>query len=318
MRALIATLTTVVVASCGGERSLSSAAASARAALVVDNGRQVNGRSVNGRSVNGRDVNGRNVNGRNVDGVRLAGGKMHGLALQRLFIDGSELVAVRADGTLARGDEVVGLELIGETATGPLRLTIAGVSTDDGQPDLYRYDVTAYERWGEEPLCEGEEGQRAAAIALRGTWDERTGDHRDDEDRFTFACHGFVLAKCAEMGYAPWRSAERCVSARCLRESLASAHQACTRLLRADYCGDGRAWTRDGLLINVYDAYGIQVDTEPWAAEAEWLPEGARCLSEARWKRGAIPVCGRRLEDPSCGDPANLAAGLSLLVTEKP
>ena len=35
--------------------------------------------------------------------------------------------------------------------------------------------------------------------------------------------------------------------------SLASYHQACTRMARADYCGDGTSHTQDGTWIEYYD-----------------------------------------------------------------
>ena len=47
----------------------------------------------------------------------------------------------------------------------------------------------------------------------------------------------------------------------------------------ADYFGDGRSFTVDGALLNLYDGLGIQEDTEAWSFEAEWGPEGARCVS---------------------------------------
>ena len=64
---------------------------------------------------------------------------------------------------------------------------------------------------------------------------------------------------------------------RCGITSLADYHQACTRMLRADYCGDGTPHTVDGTLINIYDGIGIQRDTDDWAFEAEWTTTGARC-----------------------------------------
>ena len=33
-------------------------------------------------------------------------------------------------------------------------------------------------------------------------------------------------------------------------------YNACIRLLRADYCGDGRPFTRDGTLVDIYDHLG--------------------------------------------------------------
>jgi hypothetical protein len=61
-------------------------------------------------------------------------------------------------------------------------------------------------------------------------------------------------------------------------------HQACVRMIRADYCGDGRPHTRDGTRIDLYDRLGIQRD-EPvpgMSFEAAWGPGGALCVRHAR------------------------------------
>jgi ADYC domain len=39
---------------------------------------------------------------------------------------------------------------------------------------------------------------------------------------------------------------------------------ACTRMLRADDCGDGKSWTVTGALINLYDGIGVQIDPQSW------------------------------------------------------
>jgi hypothetical protein len=64
------------------------------------------------------------------------------------------------------------------------------------------------------------------------------------------------------------------------------AHQACVRLLRADYCGDGEAATRDSTPVNVFDRLGVQAP-DPGAAaamafEAAWGPDGAVCVARTR------------------------------------
>ena len=56
------------------------------------------------------------------------------------------------------------------------------------------------------------------------------------------------------MGYRPWGKAQK-------GESLWDYHQACVRMLRADYCGNGKPHTRDGTRIELWDRLDIQVDT---------------------------------------------------------
>jgi hypothetical protein len=75
------------------------------------------------------------------------------------------------------------------------------------------------------------------------------------------------------MGYKPWKS-----------EAMWDRHQACVRMVRADYCGDGVGHTRNGTPIDVYDDAGIQTE-DPRAAltfEAAWGKDGAVCVSRTR------------------------------------
>ena len=56
-------------------------------------------------------------------------------------------------------------------------------------------------------------------------------------------------------------------------------------MARADYCGDGRAHTRDGTKVNLYDRFGIQNrDDEPALVfEAAWGPYGAIYIKKTRY-----------------------------------
>jgi hypothetical protein len=76
-------------------------------------------------------------------------------------------------------------------------------------------------------------------------------------------------------------------------------HQTCTRLARADYCGDGVPHTENGTLIDVFDPAGIQVgvDDPALSFEAGWSPDGAVCVSAPRFSKH--DVSGRTVY-PSC------------------
>lgn len=299
-RSIAAAVVALAFAACGSavERSAVS-----RSAVTVDNGRDLNGRDLNGRDLNGRDLNGRDLNGRDLNGRDLNGrdlnGRLFGGAAfdAELVLDGSELVVVSGGEVVARGADTLGLHLT--TAEG-LDYRIDGASLSG---DVWGYEVAV--RWKDwAPLCE------AGVVALSGYWDVRQGvetggDHVPDPGVITFACGEGALGKCVENGYGPWRSARQ-----------GALHQACTRAIRADYCGDGRSLTRDGTWINLFDADGIQVDSEPWSFEAEWDADGARCVDSMRRSRGAfVPRCGRPLSSPACGDPGHFAEG-TLLMTE--
>lgn len=93
----------------------------------------------------------------------------------------------------------------------------------------------------------------AKALPLVGRWDE-TGAHIDD-GTITFACTNGALAKCARWGYKPWKTFKG--------KPLRDYHQACTRMVRADYCGNGVGHTQNGTPIDVYDRLGLQQRTQP-------------------------------------------------------
>ncbi len=71
-------------------------------------------------------------------------------------------------------------------------------------------------------------------------------------------------------------------------QTLDTFHQACVRMVRGDYCGDGVAHTVDGTPIDVYDHLGIQTQTQGiggnFQFEAGWTPHGADCISVTRYQ----------------------------------
>jgi ADYC domain len=222
------------------------------------------------------------------------------------FITGTQFVGASINGVLSDG------------STLPLR--VDDVSKGAGSTsDVWFYDVSYRTDEGWFPLCGTDAaGEPLAAIPLAGTWDysegTRTGGSwSSSSTTFTFACRLNALAKCVEMGYKPWATVNG--------TSLRNHHQACTRLIRADYCGNGRSWTLDGRMINLYDSLGIQTDTDRWTFEAEWKPDGARCLSGMRvidLKNvfGVVDQCvlAKALVSPlSCGSKSHFSSGTLLM-----
>jgi hypothetical protein len=131
------------------------------------------------------------------------------------------------------------------------------------------------------------------------------GSHIDDPERFTFACADAAIGKCVDWGYQPWRSAERCEDGECWSVAGQDYLDTCTRLVRADYCGDGTSETTDGQSINVYDDVGIEdrATTGAWAFEAAWDPNGATCLTKkGKLRHDPLPQCARELREKQCGD----------------
>lgn len=278
----------LTLAGSGCDRGVTSRDATAEAAGAAT--------VLNGVNFNGVDFNGIKFNGIALDGVALealplAGMKLAGQALTDVSLEGSTLSATLPSGARATGSGLAGAEISGTLANGDaVTLRIDGVTTGSA-PDVQQYSVSASVGGSAfQPLCGAAGGAPVQAIPLTGSWDESSGTstggaHVDDPTVFTFACEGFALAKCVEFGYAPWRSVTECSAAgQCAARSLAPFHQACTRMLRADYCGDGTATTRDGTQVDVWDDFGIQTDDEPtWGLEAEWSPDGAICVDQTRY-----------------------------------
>lgn len=255
-------------------------AGSAAGSLVVANGIHLNGLHLNGLHLNGLHLNGPTLDDTTLDDLRL----------DHLLLDDRPLngVTLDAGALVARGLDLTGARVSAALSDGsPVTLRIDAIAPGFPAP---RYTVSiAGDGLPFHPLCGLAGGAPVMAFALAGGWDESEGtpdggSHRADPLRFTFACEGHALAKCVALGYTPWGSAPECRGpGDCHALPLAALHQACTRLLRADYCGDGTSATRDGTTVDLWDAASIEQDTAPsWPFEAEWSEGGATCVAATR------------------------------------
>jgi hypothetical protein len=182
---------------------------------------------------------------------------------------------------IIKGKDLKGAQLNAVDEQGKkLDFEIKDVEIDpkDPEKETYLYTVfyldSANAQW--KNLCTPDAENVAKAIPLTGSWD-KTGAHTESSDIITFGCTSGVLAKCVRMGYKPWKTVNG--------TSLRDYHQACTRMARADYCGNGKSHTRDGTPINIYDELGIQKKTphSGMVFEAAWSPEGATFINRPRW-----------------------------------
>ena len=195
------------------------------------------------------------------------------------------------------GQEVAGTELTVVEGGRDLKLKIARVDLDrqDPEREIYLYTILYRDRVSEQwqNYCQPDRDNVAKAIPLSGSWD-RTGKHHEN-GRITFACTNGVLAKCVRFGYKPWKTVQG--------RSLRDFHQACTRMVRADYCGNGRAHTKDGTAIDIYDRLSIQTRTPQsgMILEAAWSPDGAVFIDRTRWPESLAQIeqeCPDRLKSP--------------------
>ncbi len=180
----------------------------------------------------------------------------------------------------------VGTVLQGMASDGqPVEVAICGAEPSAEDPKVIWYRIEAWnavaQEW-ENPCVALDRVPDPRALAVSGVWDT-SGAHRDVPGKFTFACENGAITKCIRWGYKPWASRDG--------HSLAGLHQACTRMARADYCGDGRSHTRQDTIIDMYDRLGVLARTteasvgwDPARAsfEAAWGPDGAACLARTR------------------------------------
>jgi len=272
--------------------------------VVAGNGTEINGTEVNGTEVNGTEVNGTEVNGTEINGTEVNGTEINGLSL-----NGSYLSATLINGTVIGGSDLVGSTFDSVTVDGQtIRLRVDSFSQGTGSnTDVYYYGISWRDSPGWSPVCPN----GALAIATYGRWNygqgvSGGGSWTADWNFITWSCQVSAITKCVELGYKPWKWVGNA--------SLQTYHQACTRMIRADYCGNGTPYTVDGTLINLYDALGIQLDTQNWSMEAEWDANGAKCMTNKTRSTVAVP-CQSSKQSNSCGSNGHFNSG-TLLMSE--
>jgi len=286
----------------------------------VDNSEALNGIYLNGIYLNGIYLNGIYLNSSLLNGATVGGVGF----LDGLDPDGNQVTCVELDkkqGKLTvingtddcddkpesdekvKGEDVVDTELTFTSPEGEYRLYIDEAEKD---PDhgghhlhLYHYSISA-EVKGENgwtgvtsPLCYDGAGNPTEALLIPGSWHQGTGTRTEDSlNTVTVACRHAALAKCVEWGYPPGEEPE--------------LHQACVRLVRADYEGIGDAHTANGTTIYISDDEDINTeDDDPdLVKEAEWGPDGAVCLNRSAFRRSDLTGCS----DPS--DPSTCFPGI--------
>jgi ADYC domain len=136
---------------------------------------------------------------------------------------------------------------------------------------------------------------------------------------FELACTSGALGKCIRFGYRPWAFAKGM--------ELREVYNACIRMVRADYCGNGTATTKDGQVIDIYDDLGIQSHENHAAMdfEAGWTEEGAACVRHVRVKENVsleslVAACPRLKErvGPTCTEEAARSLGARLFNRSRP
>jgi hypothetical protein len=308
---------TVVVAACGVDRPTSDPIGTTVQPGITMQGTEMQGMILRGQAMQGLTM----------QGFRFAGATLNG-ALDALHIERGELVATRGTTTL-RGTALVGAQLLadvqgsseGAPATAVARYQITSIVPEDavhydptgtGNTWLYTLEQWVDDTASWQPACPTDSDGRSAAIPMTATWNNH-GDRVESTTQFTFGCTTGVIAKCYRWGYRPWLNGYG---------HMAATHWTCTRLARADYCGDGVPHTRNGTTINLWDTLphgGIQhhglLAPLGMIFEAGWNTQGAVCLSRARWLdldgAALAALCPSRLVPPGVnGTVCDLASSV--------
>jgi hypothetical protein len=139
------------------------------------------------------------------------------------------------------------------------------------------------------------------AFPIAGYWDDSSVHNITNNNIFSFACTKRDAAFCITTGYHDDQG-----------DNQAQLFEACTRMMRADYCGDGRSYTKDGTFISTWDNKGIAEEPSipQLVFEAAWNRKGVVCWARPRWKPGngvAKPPCltdRNQCPTPPTADPS--------------
>jgi hypothetical protein len=203
-----------------------------------------------------------------------------------------------------RGAQLVGAKLQGQKGGSPVTLIVVDVinastvpiseapGTWDPSGDTWLYRLQARSPVGGtlQEVC-GTTNSTQYAVPVSGLFGETDGMRTESSTEFTFSCDTGVVSKCYRWGYQPWKDAPN-------ETRMRNGHWACTRMARADYCGNGQSKTLPGTLIVPWDNLNPQViqavppppgsPAEDMEFEAGWWIGGAKCLSHWRWQQQQV------------------------------
>ena len=233
-------------------------------------------------------------------------------SIAKIEVLGTAFHVTLSDGSVKQGTELAGAVLIFNIDGKPVRIRIAAVMPDanDNAVMLHDFRIDGTDT----PFCSPDPYGKQLGFPLAG---RTASDGRFIENRpgvFELVCTSGAQGKCVRFGYRPW---DRTPDGRPMRDF----YNACVRMVRADYCGDGRAWTRDGTIIDMWDDQGIQKpdsQNDPtFSFEAGWKPEGAVCVAHTRIPENITldklkTSCPRLATMPTCDEASARTAGASL------
>ncbi len=224
-----------------------------------------------------------------------------------VVVEGTQFRVTLDDGRALPQQALKGVVLtLGDGSGKQRRIRIDSVEPDPKDPQgevmLYGLSEQDPESGAWRNACLPDPDGRRLGFPLAGSFTS-DGRYQPAAGKLLIACTGGAEGKCVRFGYKPWGRAPD-------GASLAPYYQACVRLVRADYCGDGVGHTRNGTPIDIFDRIGVQRDerAEGMTLEAAWGPNGAVCVRHTRLRdvlsRDALAgLCPERLAEP-CDESA--------------
>jgi hypothetical protein len=196
-------------------------------------------------------------------------------------VEGTMFRVTLPDGRLLSQDDLLGTVVtLGDGSGSQRRIRIDSAERDVRDPTG---EVMLYTLSEPDPVtrewrnaCNPDPDGRQLGFPLSGAFTP-DGRYISVPGRILITCTGGAEGKCIRFGYKPWRTLSD-------GTSLEPYYQACVRLVRADYGGDGVGRTRNGTPIDLFDRIGIQRD-EPapnMTLEAAFGPDGAVCVAHTR------------------------------------
>ena len=197
-----------------------------------------------------------------------------------LRADGTRFALALPDGRMLYSSDLVGATLHMGNGMAVRIDAVAMVNDLHGKP-LWQHQLSVADSSGSwHNACTPHSDGTSTAMLVPG---REQGDGTIDHDATAFAitCTSGAQGKCLRFGYRPWEASEGegAVDPR-------ARYNACIRMVRADYGGEGRPFTENGKLIDMFDDARIQVAdlSAQQDFEAGWGSAGAVCVRHVRVK----------------------------------
>jgi len=210
-------------------------------------------------------------------------------ALTGVAVEGTRFKVTLSDGRTLTSNQLVGATLTLAIGGGTARVRIDAIERDpeDKAAGLSEADATwlhtfsvqqADGSWNS--LCMAGPDGRKQGFPVAGVVAPDGRLTPSAPDRFEITCTSGAQGKCIRFGYKPWHTMPN-------GQPMRDAYNACMRMVRGDYGGDGKAFTLDGQSIDIFDHMGVQkADNDPAQAfEAGWTVDGAVCVNHVRVRK---------------------------------